>query len=86
MAEQIQVLWSHVRQDFLAILNTGCGSLWGELDTELGASMDVRCQLAQGMQQLANDVATRLVQNDQRNNTQEGMIMDICTALQNVGK
>ena len=37
------------------------------------------------MQQLANDVDTKLVQNDQRNDTQEGMIKDIRTSLRNLG-
>ena len=57
----------------------------GELETQLGGMRDVQGQLAQGMQQLANAVDTKLVQNDQRNNNQEGMIRDMCTALRNLG-
>ena len=44
----------------------------GELETQLGGMRDVQGQLAQGMQQLASDVDTKLVQNDRRDNSQEG--------------
>ena len=82
---KIQVLGPHVHQDVLAILDTGCERFLVELETQLGGARDVQGQLAQGTQQLPNAVDTKLVQNDQRNNAQEGTIRDICTEFQNLG-
>ena len=39
--------------------------------------------MCQGMQNLANDVDTRLIQNDQRKTTQEGETNGLFAALQN---
>ena len=59
--DQIQVLWPHVHQDVLAILNNGGECFRCELETHLGGMRDVRRQLAQGPKQLPNAVDTKLV-------------------------
>ena len=82
--EQIQFLGSHIHQDVLANLVTGCESSRGELAIQLGGMRDAHGQLAQEMQHLPNDVSNKLVQNDQRNNTQEETIREFCTSMRNI--
>ena len=65
VAEKIQFPGSHLHQDVLANLVTGCASFRGELGIQLGGTSDVQGQLAQEMQHLANDVGNKPVQNDQ---------------------
>ena len=80
----MQFLWSHIHQDVLDKLFTGCGSVRGELEIQIGGMGDVQGQVAQEMQHLANAVGNKLVQNDQMNNTQEGMIRAIWPEMQNI--
>ena len=72
--------------DVLIRLNNGCESFRGVLETQLCGMREVHGQLAQGMQQFAHAVDTKLVQNDQRNDTQEGMFNELCTSMQNFGE
>ena len=57
----------------------------GELETQLCGMGDAKGQIVHGVQQFALSVDTKLVQNDQRNNTQEGTTKGLFTAMQNSG-
>ena len=77
MAGQIQVLGLYVHQDVLTRMNTGCESFRGELERLLNWVSNIQGQIVQGAQQFAHDVDNKLIQNDQSNETQEGMIKEL---------
>ena len=83
MDEQIQVLGPHVPHDVLTGLNNGCESFRGALETQLCWVSDVQCQIVQGVQQFAHAVDNKLAQNDQSNDTQEGIIKELFTPMRN---
>ena len=85
MAERIQVPGSYVHQDVLTRLNTGCESSRRGLESNLNWANNIQCRIVQGAQQFSHDVDNKLTQNDQRNDTQEGMIKELYTAMQNYG-
>ena len=84
-ADKIQGLWPHVRQDVLTRMNAGGENFPVELGTQLCGVRDVHCRLAQGMPQFALAVETKLVQNGQRNDTQEGTIKELFASSRNLG-
>ena len=82
MDVQIQVLWSYVHQHVLTRLNISGESSRGELGAQLNWVSNIQGELVQGVHQLANAVDRKLIQNDQRSATQEGMIKELYTAMQ----
>ena len=54
---------------------------YGALETQLCRVRDIQGQLVRGVNQLAIDVEIKLIQNDQRSETQEGMIKGLYTAM-----
>ena len=71
-----------VHRDFIDRLNIGCESFSGAFETQLRWVRDIQGQLVQGSNQLSNAVDSKLIQNDQRSETQERMIKGICTEMQ----
>ena len=55
----------------------------GGLETQLNWVSNIQGQIVQGVQQFAHAVDNKLTQNDQRNETQSGMINELYTAVQN---
>ena len=51
------------------------------METQLNWVSNIQGPLVQGVQQLAHAVDSKLIQNDQRSETQEEMIKGICTAM-----
>ena len=84
IAEQIQSLWPYVRQDVAAKLNSSCEISREELGFQLDWIKAVRGNMLQGMQNLENAVATRLIQNNQRNETQERIMEGLYAEFQNL--
>ena len=85
MDAQIQLLGPNVHQDVLIWMNNGRGSFRGELETQLRRVRNVQGRLFQGAQQFSHAVDNKLVQNDQRNDTQGGTIKELFTEMQNLG-
>ena len=83
IVEQIQSLWSYAHQDVAARLNSSCEISREELGRQLNWIKDFQGNMIQRMQNLANAVATRLIQNEQRNQTQEGIMDGLYIELQN---
>ena len=67
--EQIQSLGPYVRQDVADKLNRSCEFFREVLGFQLDRIKDVQGNMIHGMQNLANAVYARLIQNDQRNDT-----------------
>ena len=87
MAKKIKALWPYVHHDVLTRLNIGCESFRGELETQLNRVSNIQGDISQGVPQFAHAVDSRLIQNNQRNETKEGMIKELYTAARNlVGK
>ena len=84
--EQIQVLGPHVHQDILAKLNIGCELFGEELGAQVNWIKDAQCEILQGAHQLANDVDTRLIRNDQRNAAKEGATYGLFTTMRNLAE
>ena len=72
MEGKIQVLGPYVHRDVLDMLNTGCESSRLELETHLNWVSNIQGRIVQGARQLAHAVDNKVIQNDQRNDTQEG--------------
>ena len=73
ITEKIQSPGSYLHHDFVARLNSSCENFRGELGFQLNWIKDVQGNMIQGVQNLAHAVGIRLIQNGQRNQTQEGI-------------
>ena len=65
-------------------LNRSCEVFREELGVQIDWIKGVRGNMSQGLRNLANTVDTRLIQNDQRNETQEGATEGLFAALRNL--
>ena len=74
IADQVQSLGPDVHQDVVARLNSSCGIFREELGSQLNWIKDVQENMLHGMENLANAVDTRLIQNDQRSRAKEGIM------------
>lgn len=81
VSDQIRVLGPYDHQDIADKLNNGCGIFREELEVHLSGVKDVQEVTAQGAQQLASDVNNKLIQNDQKNATQQGAINGLFAAM-----
>ena len=83
--EQIKVLGPYAHQDIAAKLNNGRWIFRGELGVQLSWIKDVQGGMFHGVRNLAHNVDNRLIQNDQRNTTQEGVMSGLFAEMQKFG-
>ena len=81
---QIQVLGPYFHHDIVDILNNGCELFREAPGVQLGRIKDAQENMYQGMRNLANDVYTRLIRNDQRNATKEGVANGLFSPMGNL--
>ena len=84
ITERLQDLGTYIHQDVELRLGDSCDAPRLDMGDQLGWLKDVQKVTVQVIWNLASAVDTRLVQNDQRNHAQEGLLGELCATLGNL--
>ena len=84
ITERLQDLGTYIHQDVELRLRDSCDSPRLDMGDQLGGLKDVQKITAQVIGNLPIALDTRLVQNEQRNHAQEGLLGKLCATLGNL--